>query len=103
MYSATDAFTFTGFKFAYTDGAQTASIVVPVGEVSAVPEDGGIVYTIPVPAVVKGKKNIVVTLDGLKTVASGGHPLEGAFTLFVGEASKFHADNGFITGDGERK
>lgn len=68
-----DAFTFTGFKFAYTDGDQTASIVVPVGEVSAVPEDGGIVYTIPVPAVVKGKKNIVVTLDGLKTTDGYNH------------------------------
>lgn len=60
------AITFTGFKFEYADDNEMKSVVVPVSQCTF--EDLGndeCNYSIPVPAEVKGKKNITVTLADL--------------------------------------
>lgn len=61
-----DKFQFTGFKFTYADGNETKTVVVAKSQAQAsVSADGTEgTYTFAIPAEVKGKKNIVVTLDG---------------------------------------
>lgn len=60
------AITFSGFRFEYTDADEIKSVVVPTAQCTY--EDLGndeCNYTIPVPAEIKGKKNITVTLADL--------------------------------------
>lgn len=68
--SPVNTFSFTGFNIAYTDGSETKNTVVDKSsctniELSADGTEG--TYTFAVPAEVKGKKNIVITLAGLES------------------------------------
>lgn len=66
--SPVNTFSFTGFNIAYTDGAETKNTVVDKNNCSSIKlsTDGTeATYTFAIPAEVKGKKNVVVTLAGL--------------------------------------
>lgn len=61
-----DQFSFTGFKVSYKDGDETKSVVIKKGDCTVSDQNATeATYTFAVPAEVKGKKNITVTLDGL--------------------------------------
>lgn len=61
-----DQFSFTGFKVSYKNGEETKSVVIDKANCSVKDQTATeATYTFAVPAEVKGKKNIVVTLDGL--------------------------------------
>lgn len=64
--SPIDQFSFTGFKVSYKDGEETKSVVINKADCSVKDQTTTeATYTFAVPAEVKGKKNITVTLDGL--------------------------------------
>lgn len=72
------SFTFTGFKLTYADGDATKTVVVDKAAAKAeIASDGNSAdYTFAVPAEVKGKKNITVSLDNLVTSDGYDHTLD---------------------------
>lgn len=66
------AIQFDGFRFTYTDGEETKTADVPLSQITREPDGNeAAIFTVPVPAAVKGKTNINVTpynlvsIDGL--------------------------------------
>ncbi|MBP3538163.1 MAG: hypothetical protein J6J93_11595 [Muribaculaceae bacterium] len=72
-------FSFTGFKISYADGDATKTVVVDKAsaKVSDQSADGNSAeYTFAIPAEVKGKKNVTVTLDNLVSEDGFDHSLD---------------------------
>ena len=68
--SDTSMLQFSGVCFTYMDGTEEKTVVVPMDQITSTPEGAELTLLVPVPAEVKGKANIIVTLADL-VVADG--------------------------------
>lgn len=83
--SGLDNITFDGFNIAYSDGGEVKNTVVELASCKADGKGNEVEYTFAVPEVVKGKKNVVVTLAGLKSNDGYDHTddVKAAYDAFV--------------------
>lgn len=101
-----DKFQFTGFKFTYADGNETKTVVVSKSQAQAsISADGTEgTYTFAIPAEVKGKKNIVVTLDGFACNDGYDHSMDimatyDAFVILTCDPANGASMKGLKKGD----
>lgn len=81
-----DQLSFSGFTFTYDNNGTDASVTVPMSEVTRDPASGTeATFTMAIPAEVKGKKNVRVTLANLVVMDGYDHSLDikGVFDAFV--------------------
>lgn len=75
--SPLNEFTFTGFRISYLDGSEVKTVVVPKDKASVSNQDEtSAEYTFAVPAEVKGKSDIEITLDGFVTTDGYDHSFD---------------------------
>lgn len=77
------AISYDGVEFTYDDNGETKSVIVAKANINADIFNDEATLTVPVPAEVKGKKNITVTLYNMTTNDGQLHEIKAEYNMFV--------------------
>ncbi|MDE7135676.1 MAG: hypothetical protein K2N91_03510, partial [Muribaculaceae bacterium] len=77
------AINYDGVEFTYDDNGETKSVIVAKADINADIFNDEATLTVPVPAEVKGKKNIIVTLYNMTTNDGQLHEIKAEYNMFV--------------------